>query len=77
MSIVYLEKELIKVSPKFQVVIPKKLRELMSLRPGEELQIYFLDDSLRLHRPRPTRALHGIAKGMKWKDAYRDRTNRF
>jgi len=71
------EKEIIKVSPKFQVVIPKRLRELMSLRPGEELQIYFLDDSLRLHRPRPTRDLHGIAKGMKWKDAYRDRTDRF
>jgi AbrB family looped-hinge helix DNA binding protein len=72
-----MDKELIKVSPKFQVVIPKRLRELMSLRPGEELQIYFLDDSLRLHRPRPTRALHGIAKGMKWKDAYRDRNDRF
>jgi AbrB family looped-hinge helix DNA binding protein len=69
--------ELIKVSPKFQVVIPKKLRELMSLKAGEELQIYFLDGSLRLHRPRATRDLHGIAKGMKWKDSYRDRNDRY
>jgi AbrB family looped-hinge helix DNA binding protein len=67
----------VKVSPKFQVVIPKLVREQLKLRPGEELQVYVLDEAIHLHRPRSIQDLRGIAKGMKWKDAYRDRANRF
>jgi AbrB family looped-hinge helix DNA binding protein len=69
--------ETVKVSPKFQVVIPKKLREELHLRPGQELQIYILDGDIRLRAPRPIEELRGIAKGMSWKDDYRDRTERF
>ena len=67
----------VRVSPKFQVVIPKKVREALELRPGEELQIYILDRSIRLHRPRSIKDLRGIAKGMQWKDEDRDHTERF
>ena len=67
----------VKVSPKFQVVIPKHVREQLNLRPGEELQVYVLDAAIHLHRPRSIQDLRGIAKGMKWKDAYRDRFDRF
>jgi AbrB family looped-hinge helix DNA binding protein len=67
----------VKVSPKFQVVIPKQIREQLKLRPGEELQVYVLDAAIHLHRPRSIQDLRGIAKGMKWKDAYRDRSDRF
>jgi AbrB family looped-hinge helix DNA binding protein len=66
----------VKVSPKFQVVIPKKLREGLKLSPGQELNIYVLDGSLRLHPPRNIKELRGAAKGMKWKDDYRDRSER-
>ncbi|OLD62062.1 MAG: hypothetical protein AUI53_03090 [Acidobacteria bacterium 13_1_40CM_2_60_7] len=69
--------ETVKVSPKFQIVIPKRLREELKLRPGEELQIYLLDGTVRLHRPRSIKELRGIAKGMQWKDADRDHTERF
>jgi len=69
--------ETVKVSPKFQVVIPKKVREVLELKPGEELQIYILDNSIRLHRPRSIKELRGIAKGMQWKDEDRDHTERF
>jgi AbrB family looped-hinge helix DNA binding protein len=69
--------ETVKVSPKFQVVIPKKVRESLGLRPGEDLQIFVLDGSIRLHRPRSIHDLYGAAKGMKWKDVYRDRADRF
>jgi AbrB family looped-hinge helix DNA binding protein len=65
------------VSPKFQIVIPKELREKLKLRPGQKLQIYELEGSLRLEPPRPITELRGIAKGMKWKDDYRDRSDRF
>ena len=67
----------VKVSPKFQVVIPKKFRDALELKPGEQLQIYMLDKSLRLHRPRSIKDLRGIAKGMKWKEEDRDHTERF
>jgi AbrB family looped-hinge helix DNA binding protein len=69
--------ETVKVSPKFQVVIPKRVREVLELKPGEELQIYILDRSIRLHRPRSIKELRGIAKGMQWKDEDRDHTERF
>jgi hypothetical protein len=32
---------------------------------------------IRLHRPRSIKDLRGIAKGMKWKDVYRDHSDRF
>jgi AbrB family looped-hinge helix DNA binding protein len=67
----------VKVSPKFQVVIPKEIREQLELKPGEDLQVYILDGSIRLHRPRSIKDLRGIAKGMQWKDDYRDHTDRF
>jgi len=69
--------ETVKVSPKFQVVIPKKIREALELKPGEELQIYLLDDSVRIHRLRSIKSLRGIAKGMVWKDEDRDHSERF
>lgn len=67
----------VKVSPKFQVVIPKRVREALELQPGEELHIYVLDKTIRLHRPRSIKELRGTAKGMKWKDEDRDHTERF
>lgn len=67
----------VKVSPKFQVVIPKKIRQQLELKPGEELQIYLLDRSIRIHRPRNIKELRGIAKGLKWKDEDRDHSERF
>jgi AbrB family looped-hinge helix DNA binding protein len=62
----------VKVSPKFQVVITKNVRNAMGLKPGEILQIGLLHDSLVLRRIRPISELRGIAKGMKWKDDYRE-----
>jgi AbrB family looped-hinge helix DNA binding protein len=68
----------VKVSPKFQVVIPKKIREQLELHPGEELQIYLLDRSIRLHRPRSMKELRGIAKGLQWDNSRdRDHSERF
>jgi AbrB family looped-hinge helix DNA binding protein len=69
--------ETVKVSPKFQVVIPKRVREELQLRPGQELIVYILDGTIRFSKPRSFKELRGIAKGMKWKDDYRDRNDRF
>jgi len=65
------------VSPKFQVVIPKRVRDELELKPGEVLQIYLYEGSVRLQRPKSIKDLRGIAKGIRWKDEDRDHTDRF
>ena len=60
--------ERVKVSPKFQVVIPKAIREKLNIQAGQELLVYILDGKLRIEPPRSIKELRGIAKGMKWRD---------
>jgi AbrB family looped-hinge helix DNA binding protein len=67
----------VKVSPKYQVVIPKKVREQLQLKPGIELHIYVLDGTIRLSPPRSITQLRGIAKGIRWKKEDRDHSERF
>ncbi len=59
-----MEKAKVRVSPKFQVVIPKALREELKIEPGQELLMYSLDGSLRLVPRRSIKELRGIAKGL-------------
>lgn len=67
----------VKVSPKFQIVIPKELRERLKLRPGQRLFIYAIGESLRIDPPRSIKELRGMAKGIRWEESDRDRTERF
>jgi AbrB family looped-hinge helix DNA binding protein len=69
--------ETVKVSPKFQIVIPKSVRESLKLEPGEELHIYAVNGAIHATRPRSIKDLRGIAKGLKWKAEDRDRNDRF
>jgi AbrB family looped-hinge helix DNA binding protein len=69
-------KNAVTVSPKFQVVIPKDLREKLKLRPGQMLFMYELEGSLHLDPPRSIRELRGIAKGIVWEESDRDHTER-
>jgi AbrB family looped-hinge helix DNA binding protein len=67
----------VKVSPKFQIVIPKAIREEMQLQPGQELFLYLHEGALRLSLPRSIRELRGIAKGIRWEPTDRDRNDRY
>jgi AbrB family looped-hinge helix DNA binding protein len=71
------EKARVKVSPKFQVVIPKAIRDELQIESGQHLVMFTLDGSIHLVPSRSVKELRGIAKGMRWKDEYRDRTERF
>jgi AbrB family looped-hinge helix DNA binding protein len=67
----------VKVSPKFQIVIPKNVREELNIQPGQELVMYSFEGTIRLSPPRSIKELRGIAKGISWRNDYRDHTERF
>ena len=51
------------VSPKYQVVIPRAVRDRMGIHPGEKLQVISFDDRIELVRTRPMRKMRGFLKG--------------
>ena len=54
----------VKVSPKYQVVIPRAVRERVHIRPGERLQVISFDDRIELIPVRPMRSMRGFLKGL-------------
>jgi AbrB family looped-hinge helix DNA binding protein len=53
-----------RVSPKYQVVIPKEIRERHGLRPGQEMQVISKGETITLIPDRPLAAFRGILRGM-------------
>lgn len=51
------------ISTKFQVVIPRRIRERMRLRPGEKLQVISFDDRIELIPVRPMSKMKGFLRG--------------
>lgn len=66
----------LKLSPKYQVVIPKAIREEMKLQPGEDLLAFLHGGALHISPLRSIRELRGIAKGIRWESTDRDRNDR-
>ncbi len=56
--------ETVTISPKFQVVIPKQIRERLKLRPGQKVQAIVYDDRIELVPVRPIRQMRGFLKGI-------------
>lgn len=54
----------VKVSPKFQVVIPKEIREKMAITPGEKFQIFSFNERIELVPIRKMKDMRGFLKGM-------------
>jgi AbrB family looped-hinge helix DNA binding protein len=52
------------ISPKFQVVIPKKIREAMRLRPGQRLKVIEYEGRIELIPDRDISELKGFLKGI-------------
>lgn len=52
------------VSPKYQVVIPKEIRERMNIKPGQKVDMFIFDGTIMLVPLRPIEELRGIAKGI-------------
>lgn len=56
--------ETVTISPKFQVVIPKGIRERLKLRSGQKVQAILYDGRIELVPVRPARAMKGFLKGI-------------
>ena len=54
----------VKLSPKYQVVIPKDIRHKMKLIPGQELQVIQVGDRIEFVPLRSIKEARGILKGI-------------
>jgi AbrB family looped-hinge helix DNA binding protein len=52
------------VSPKYQVVIPKSIREALNLRPGQKMQVVEYARRIELIPERDIKELRGFLKGI-------------
>ena len=52
------------ISPKFQVVIPREIRDLLDLKPGQKIQALAFGNRIEFIPLRPARALRGFLRGL-------------
>lgn len=57
-------RNVVTISSKFQVVIPKQVREQMKLVPGQLVQVIGFGDRIEFLPVRDPRELRGMLKGM-------------
>ncbi len=60
----YNDMETVTISPKFQVVIPRKVRESMGLRSGEKAKVFSFRNRIEIVPARDIRVLRGYLQGI-------------
>ena len=53
-----------KISPKYQVVIPKTVREALELKPGQIVQVIAYGDRIEMIPDRPIAEMRGFLSGI-------------
>jgi AbrB family looped-hinge helix DNA binding protein len=56
--------EAVKISPKYQVVIPKKLRNALKLTPGQQVQMVAYKDRIEMIPVQKLSEMKGFLKGI-------------
>ena len=56
--------EAVKISPKYQVVIPKKIRESLHLKPGQKIQMIEYGNRIEMIPTRSIAEMRGFLKGI-------------
>jgi len=56
--------ETVTVSPKFQVVIPRSIRESLGIQPGQKIQVLQYENRIEFIPVRPVEQLRGFLKGI-------------
>ncbi len=54
----------VKVSPKFQVVIPREARQSLGIQAGQKIQVLTYEDRVEFIPLKPMRAMRGFLKGI-------------
>ena len=52
------------VSPEFQIVIPKEIREAMKIKSGQKIQMITYGDRIELIPIKPMKEMRGFLKGI-------------
>ena len=52
------------ISPKYQVVIPREVRESLGLQPGEKVQIFRYEDRIEFIPVRRLAKMRGFLRGI-------------
>lgn len=55
---------IVTVSPKYQVVIPREIRESLGLEPGQKVQAFEYEGRVEFVPVRPAKSLRGFVRGM-------------
>jgi AbrB family looped-hinge helix DNA binding protein len=56
--------EAVTVSPKFQVVIPQKVRQALNIRPGQKMQVIEYGNHIVMIPVRPIEEARGSLRGI-------------
>ncbi len=68
--------DIVTVSPKYQVVIPKEIREDMDIKPGDKMGMIEIDGTIYLHRIRSIKEMRGMFPGLST-EGIRDKNDRY
>jgi len=58
------EMEKVKISPKYQIVIPKSVRAKLDLVPGQHVEMIAHGDRIEVIPVRPIRSMRGFLRGI-------------
>ena len=56
--------ETITVSPKVQVVIPRRVRQSLGIRPGQKIQVLLYEDRMEFILLRRMKEMRGFVRGI-------------
>lgn len=56
--------EVVTISPKFQVVIPLRMRNSLGIKPGQKIQVLLYENRIELIPILPAREARGFLKGI-------------
>jgi AbrB family looped-hinge helix DNA binding protein len=56
--------ETVTVSPKYQVVIPSRVRRLLGVEPGQKVKVILYDNRIEMIPVKPAKEARGFLKGI-------------
>lgn len=56
--------DVVTISPKFQVVIPREIRERLGLEPGQKVQALSYENRIEFIPVRPMKSMRGFLHGI-------------